>query len=477
MTRTFLNLFDAAWFYIEKRDAPSHFGPLLILSPPEGAAGTYVGDLVTRWRSDRTFAPPFNLLLRKTPLPGWHTVPNADIDLDHHLRHIALPAPGGERELETLVSHLHSLPLDRRRPLWECHVIEGLEHGRFAIYLKLHHGQLDGVGAARLLGRILSPDPAARGMLPPWSAGIRGNGAALELRVIPGRGARHPALRIVGTLCRAVGSGALAVSALIRMFIAIHRDHTGALAGPFQSPDTVFNRRVGNKRTFVTRHYELARLKRIATAADVTVNDVFLTVFGGALRRYLLERGGLPATSVVGQLPVNLRDASQAPVGNALAFLFARLHTEIGDPLARLRAVHRSTTAAKRVQRSLPAHAVAPFTILLTGPQIGLFILGLSGRVRPSANLIVSNVPGPTQPLYYDGAPVEQIYGPSVLFHGQALNATMSSYAQQVDISFTACRRSVPNVADLAAYTDVELEELERVLGVPSAVAGQQTSA
>lgn len=484
MTRTFLNLFDAAWFFVERGDAPAHFGPLIILSPPEGAAPTYVADLVAQWRASESFAPPFNSMLCKRPFPCWVTVPDEDIDLDYHLRHIALPAPGGQRELGVLVSHLHSLPLDRRRPLWECHVIEGLEHGRFAIYLKFHHGQLDGVATARLIGRIFATDPDARGMLPPWSAGIRGNGPArrpIATQTAATTVSAWGRFSVVESVGRAVGSTVVAARALVDMALAVRADQTGDLTRPFQAATTMFNHRICDQRRFATQHYELARFKRVAKAADVTVNDVFLTAFGGALQRYLRELDALPEGPIVGQIPVNIRELNAASTGNALAFIFARLHTGIADPLVRLQAVHRSTVAAKGFHRALPPSAVMPFTMLLTGPQMALLMAGLGGIGRPAANLVISNVPGSVEPLYFNGARVEELYGPSVLFHGQALNVTMSSYAGKAVISFTACSKSLPHVQRLAVYTGEALEEIEAALGIvgssPEPVVSHETSA
>ncbi|MFE6926104.1 wax ester/triacylglycerol synthase family O-acyltransferase [Nocardia sp. NPDC057663] len=470
MSKTILNIFDAAWFFVERADAPAHFGPLIILSPPVGAPPTYVGDLVAAWRESKTFASPFNQVVRCRPIAYWDTMPDTDIDLDYHLRHVALPAPGGERELGVLVSHLHSIPLDRRRPLWECHVIEGLENGRFAVYLKFHHGQLDGVGAARLIGRVFTNDADARGLLPPWSAGLRGNvPAPAPLRSIATEAAASTVsawgkFGAAGKFCRAVGSGVVAARALMDMAAAVRTDRTGDLTRPFQAARTPFNHRICNQRRVATQHYDLARFKRAAKAADVTVNDVFLTAFGGALQRYLRELDAVPDGPVVGQIPVNVRELNTASMGNALAFIFARLRTEIADPLVRLQAVHRSTKAAKSFHRALPPAAVMPFTMLLSGPQMALLMANLGGFGRPAANLVISNVPGPVDQLYFNGAQVQEIYGPSVLFHGQALNVTMSSYAGKAVISFTACSKSLPHVQRLAVYTGAALEEIEQAL-------------
>ncbi len=463
---------DAGWFYVEKPDAPAHFGPLIIISLPDGAAPTYVRDLVEQWRQCQQFQAPFNYLLRRRLWPSWEVLPDEAIDLEYHFRHSALPAPGGERELGTLISRLQSYRLDRRRPLWECHVIEGLENRRFAIYLKLHHGQLDGMGAARLIARIFSEDPAQRGAMPPWSVGmstVRRQPEAVRSETVPavqaGAGSRAGRRQRIGWLPRLLSLGK-AVMALSRLKRDARSGRYPDLAAPFQAPATMFNGRIGSQRRFATQRYELARLKAVAKAGGVTLNDVFLAISGGALRRYLGELGALPAQSLVGQVPVSVRPSGDASVGNSIAFIYASLRSDIADPVARLHAVRASMEAGKARHEALPASAIDTFTLLLVGPYMMQIILGLGGYLRPSANLVVSNVTGPRQRLYFNGARVEQIYGPSVLFHGQALNITLSSYVDEINIGFTGCRSSLPSMQRLAVYTGEALEALEAALGV-----------
>lgn len=446
---------DAGWFYVEKPDAPAHFGPLIILSLPEGAGPTYIRDLVEQWRQCQHFEAPFNYLLRRKGWPSWQVLNDDEIDLEYHFRHSALPAPGGERELGTLVSRLQSHRLDRRRPLWECHIIEGLENGRFAIYLKLHHGQLDGMGAAKLMSRVFTEDPAQSGCMPPWSVGMRAAGKKTDKvrRKRPGFFARM-----------------LSVLSAMRALSALKRDARSgqqpALAAPFQAPMTVFNGRIGSQRRFATQRYPLARLKVIAKLAGVSLNDVFLSISSGAMRRYLNELQALPESSLIGQVPVNFRPAGDATVGNSIGFLYARLGSDIADPVARLHAVHASMTAGKARHEALPASAIETFTLLLLGPYMMQMIMGLGGYFKPSANLVISNVTGPRNRLYFNGARVEQLYGPSVLFHGQALNITMSSYVDEVNIGFTGCSSSLPSLQRLALYTGDALDELEQALGL-----------
>lgn len=459
MTRVPIEPFDAAWFYVEKWDAPAHFGPLIILSPPPEAGPDFVRSLVAEWRQVRQFAPPFNYRFARTRIPAWDVLPDDQVELEYHLRHSALPAPGDERELGMLISRLHSHRLDRRKPLWECHVIEGLEGGRFAIYLKLHHGQLDGMGAVKLMQRVYSHDPERRGMRPPWAVGMRVTGESRPSD--SGHAAVKPPVPSRAQM-------AMSVPKALRSLTNLARDAYGKrnpdVKAPFLAPSTVLNRRIGPQRRYATQHYSLDRLKRIAKLGSVKMNDVFMAISGGGLRRYLLEIDALPDRPLIGQVPVNIRPGGDESVGNALSFMYITLGTDVADPVERLQAIARSTAASKRHHESLPPEALSPYTMLLVGPYITEVILNLGGRVPPAANLVISNVSGPRERMYFNGARVEHIYGPSVLFHGQALNITMSSYADEVDVGFTGCRDSLPSMQRLSVYTGEALDELEAAL-------------
>lgn len=451
---------DAAWLYVEKQDAPAHFGPLLVMTPPPGSNKDFVYDMVASWRQCRDFKPPFNYKVAPGIIPKWEVVEPAKMDMEYHLMHSALPHPGGEQELGILISRLHSHKLDRDHPLWQCYVIEGLEGGRFAIYIKLHHSQLDGMGAAKLMQRSFSTDAEQRDMPPPW---------ATSMRV---RGLKPPKIKAKTTESKSLIRDFTAMKSLVTslgtMADKAYLGKDKALSAPFQGPDSIINKRVSPHRRYATQSYPLARIKAVANAAQVKVNDVFLGITGAALRRYLLELNALPTKPLIGQIPVNVRTADGNEMGNALAFIYSTLGTDISDPLARIKAVSQSTDAAKAIHTGLSASAIEPFTMLMLAPYMTEVILGLGGYTRAAANLVISNVTGPRERLYLNGARVEQIYGPSVLFHGQALNITMSSYVDEINIGYTACRESLPSIQRLAVYSGEALSELEEVLGIVS---------
>ncbi len=461
---------DAPWLFVESHEQPVHVAVMATCTPPKGAPDTWLNDVVEEWRQFRSFEPPFNYRARTTP-PAWVELEDDEVDLDYHLRHSALNKPGGERELGVLVSRLHSQPLDRDYPLWEVHLIEGLEGGRFCMYMKMHHAQVDGMGGIRFMQRILSPVSQTRAMKPPWAIGFGGGSRPKpepgtdEEETSEENGSSNGALSLVGNLAGQV-RGAPAIG---RAMAGMVRDGIGVgsteAAVPYVAPNTILNGRIHRPRRFATQHYELDRIKSLAKAGTVTVNDVFLAICSGGLRRYLDEMGELPDRTLTTAVPVSIRPSGGEDVGTAISFIHAKLHTDIDDPVERLDAIGDSTRAAKARVEALPGAAMDAYTLMVMGPYIAQISLGLGAIARPMHNVVISNVPGPKQHHYLNGARVEEMYPVSLLFNGQALNITVLSYAGQFNIGFTGCRDSLPSMQRLAVYTGEALEELESRLG------------
>jgi WS/DGAT/MGAT family acyltransferase len=467
--RRLLKINDSAWLYAESHRTPMQVAMLATFSVPSDRPD-FVGDLFARWREVREFQPPFNYLLRATPVPSWQELEDDQIDLDYHLRHSALPRPGSQRELGVLVSRLHSAKMDRRYPLWECHLIEGLEDGLWSMYMKVHHSQIDGVGGVRLLKRMLSADPDAREMLPPWAVGTRGP----DQSGLPAR-AERPAVpeQGHGTSLQSVAHDGLEVAS------SLGRTYAESVAGradpgravPFRAPKTIFNGRIHTPRRFATQHYPIDRLRDIAAATGGSLNDVFLTLCGGALRRYLIEADDLPLEPLIANVPVSVRDGDGAGVGNAITFLYSTLGTDIADPIQRLHAIQESTRLGKERLPHVGGLAMDTYTAVLMGPFLSQAILGFGGRGRPASNVVISNVPGPAETRYLDGSRLEELYPVSLLFNGQALNITAVSYDGQFNIGFTGCRDSIPSLQHIAVYTGEELDALEQALDLQPAAS------
>jgi diacylglycerol O-acyltransferase len=467
MSRKVLKVNDSAWLYAESHRTPMQVAMLATFEVPEDRPD-FVGDLVARWREVRDFEPPFNYLLRTVPVPSWKELAPEEIDLDYHFRHSALPRPGSQRELGVLVSRLHSARMDRRYPLWECHLIEGIEGpdsgAQWAMYMKVHHSQIDGVGGIRLLKRILSADPGARDMLPPWAVGTRGPDQSGLPRREP---SPVPAARETVSVGSVVQAGTEVITSLGRTYTeSVLGTSDGGRAVPFRAPKTLFNGRIHTPRRFATQHYPIDRLRKVAAVVDGSLNDVFLAICGGALRRYLVEAGALPDDTLIANVPVSVRPGDAPGVGNAITFLYAGLGTDVYDPVARITAIQESTRLGKERLPHVDGLAMEAYTAVLMGPFLSQAILGFGGRGRPASNVVISNVPGPAEPRYLDGSRLEEIYPVSLLFNGQALNITAVSYDGEFNIGFTGCRDSVPSLQKIAVHAGEELEVLERALGL-----------
>ena len=457
-----LNPLDAAWLFTESRATPNHVGGLMQFRLPEGAPREFMRDLMQDFRRHRSLSAPWNRRLKyafnKNPVPVW--IEDEDIDLEYHVRHAALPWPGGERELGELVGRLHSTPLDLARPPWECTLIEGLEGGRFGLFIKMHHSLIDGVSGVKLLQRGMSFDRDKSLGLPPFWAS--GQGAA------PRSGRSGPAPTMAEAAQAAVaGLGAQAsslpqlVSAFAKLVKRIGQSGDG-LVVPFDAPRSVLNGRVREKRRFATQHFALDRLRAVASAAQCTLNDVVLAMCGDALRHFLQELDELPQQSLTAGIPVSVRPKDDEGSGNAISFIVATLGTDIEDTAERLAAIKASVRHAKAHVQSLPRQAMLQYTMLLMAPSIVTLLTGLGGRTRPMFNITISNVPGPEKPLYFRGAELVATYPASIVTHGQALNITCQSYAGSMNFGFTGCHSSVPSLQKLALYSADALAALEQ---------------
>ena len=450
-----LNLLDLSFVLMETRQTPMHVAGLQTFVPPSDAPPHFARQVFEYLRGFPVSAPPFNYRLRGTGagrlLPAFEVVDK--VDLDYHFRHSALPYPGGERELGMLVSRLHSNPMDMDRPLWEIHLIEGLQGGRFAIYGKIHHSLADGVAGVGLLN--FSDDPAKSRTPPIWAAerprkARSGTGPAGTYEVL--RSALAQQAKALPSLLQGLAGSAKAA-------IGLQADPD--FASLTETPRTLLNTNITAQRRVATQVTSIARMKAIGEAAGGSVNDVLLAACGGALRRYLAELDKLPRKTLIASIPVALpRDLSVAG-GNAVSFANVRLGTDIEDVRERFGLIRRGSAAGRAYLTRMSTPALMSYTVLISSPQMFTRVPGIGARVPPIYNVIISNVPGPRSKLYFLGAEMEAYYPISALAHGQALNITVMSYAGGLYFGFTACPDRVPHVQRLAVYTGEALDELE----------------
>lgn len=442
---------DASFLYLETSTQPLHVCSVLELDTSTIPGGYSFERLVDEVALRVTAIPTFREKLSNTFLnldhPVW--VEDAEFDVQRHVHRIGLPAPGGRVELAEVCGHLAALPLDRRHPLWEMWVIEGLDGtdarkgGRLAVMTKVHHAAVDGVTGANLMSQLCSVEPDAPPPVP-----VEGSGDANPLRIALG-GLGRFASRPISLATSVLPS---TVSTVVE---SVRRAAGGrAMASPFAAPQTPFNGSITAHRNVAFTQLDLADVKTVKDHFGVKVNDVVMALVSGVLRRFLIDRGELPESTLVAMVPVSVHDRSDRPGRNQVSGMFASLHTEIDDAGQRLMAIAEGNTVAKEHSSAIGA------TLLQDWSQFaGPAVFGVAMRVyartrltesRPVHNLVVSNVPGPQIPLYFLGAEVQAMYPLGPIFHGSGLNITVMSLTGKLNVGLISCPELLPDLWDMA---------------------------
>ncbi len=455
-----LSLIDWAFLQMETPEKQAHVAGLWIFQLPKGHRGNFFRDLMEGLADWQRVNPPFNLKLKtplpKLDLPSW--VEDEHVDLDYHVRYAALPKPGTLDQLMELVERIHGYLLDRSRPLWELYFIEGLQGRRVAIYCKIHHALVDGIAGMELMVNTFNPSPEARTVRAVWqpqpepSAEDRPGG--LLARVGKAYAGVLSQIRSLPELSATLAKTGLQALNLRESKVPL----------PFTAPKTLLNVPVSAQRRFAVHTLSLTAVKALSEAVDATVNDVILAVCAGALRRYLSAKQALPEQPLVAWMPVSVRSAESDQSGNQVAVVLCSLATGLADPRQRFSAIKASADAAKAQFSEHSAEITSQYTLWLGGLLMLTQQLGLTERIAPPANVVISNVPGPREALYLNGARLVAQYPLSILIDGLALNITITRYADCLDFGVLACREALPDVSTLADYLGDAFAELQAAL-------------
>ena len=451
---------DSVFLAMETPDVHCHVGGLTIVDPSE-APGFSFGQVKATLAERIHLAPKFSWKLEELPFgidrPYW--VEDPEFDVARHMHRIAIPSPGGMRELSETAAMLSTRQLDRRRPLWEIWYIEGMADGRIAMLMKAHHCMSDGVGGANLGALLcdLEPNP------PVGKGGSKVKSESADKGSQPGLFA----LRALAHLASApFEMSRYTAQALRRGFSFLpYLSDDNAPPLPKDVPHVSFNQAVGPNRSFAWSAVSLKDVKKIKDQLGVKVNDLLLELSGSALRRYLDRRDELPEESLVAVVPISLRCDGDGELGNQVSNMSVSWATDVADPLERLRQIHLNSNKAKELHATLAeselgaiGDAVPPFIINWTMRSAKLVPIPVPG------NAVVSTVPGPPFPLYTSGARIEHLYPISVLGHGIGLNITAVTYMDRIDFGFTVDPDLVEDPWELAKGIPAAMKELKAAL-------------
>ena len=459
---------DTSFVALETRNSPMHIGSLLIYNP-ETAPGGFVRykDILSFYESRLQFSKTVRQRLVRVPLdldyPYW--IEDADFDLEYHVRHVALPQPGDWRQLCIQAARIFSRPLDLTRPPWEFTVIEGLGNipgiapGSYAMVTKVHHAAIDGMSGIDLMEALhtVEPHTAAPNKPDEW----KGERVPQPLELLARswlNGVRNPWKQLEAGV-KAVPGLAKLVQGVIGKDIEVGRD--------LIAPKSRFNVRISPHRVVEGRSVALADIKAIRKLSPGSkVNDVFLAIIGGSLRKYLVSKDDLPDKSLTAMAPISVRSGQEkGDMGNQVAAMIVQLGTHIADPGERLQYVHSKTINSKAMTEALGARnmtemsKVSPALFMALGAQL-YTRLGLANRVAPPFSTVVTNVPGPPVPIHSAGARLDSMMGLVCLTDGMGLGHVVQSYVGEATIAFTADRDLMPDPEFYAQCIQDSFDEL-----------------
>jgi len=462
---------DTSFLRVETGTVHGHVGGVMVLDPST-ADGPFTVERLRAFIGERLhLLDQFRLIAVEVPFqldhPYWVEVP--EVDLEYHVKAMALPSPGTDRQLAAQCAWIAARQLDRRRPLWEVYLIEGLADGRVGIQSKLHHAAFDGAATMKLLQLLLDMEPTPGEIPPPDPDRVVPPPPSPEEMFTRGWMGmlRRPEelMRSQMRLLQAMaGTGESDSGEVLKRSVDMLNKSTRT------APKTPFNRPITEHRAWSFGTLPLAAVKRIKNAHGCTVNDVVMALCAGMLRRWLIDHNALPDQPLLALVPVSTRTGGDAQeMGNQIGGMIVELPTNLAEPLGRLLAARDTMRPAKEQFKAVPA-ALMQDLAHFTGPAAAEFTARATSFLRPGFdmqvpfNVCISNVPAPRTPVYYAGAEVKAMYPLSMISHGMGMNITLHGYCDWLDFGILVSPELVPDVWSLIGYLRDELQELLAVI-------------
>lgn len=428
-----LHLLDLVFLSLEKKQQPMHVGGLFLFDEPNENIQTIIQKIKT---SQVPPVSPFNYYLK-----GFSWKENLYFSPLDHFQHLHLE-DASLQDVENYISHQHSIALNRKKPLWSCTLISGLKNNRFALYIKIHHAVVDGVAAMRIIEKSFSSQPECQEFMLPWVT-HKVKKEAKKNQIIH----QKSTSKIYNELKQAIFHD---------------RKYSPDYVTSTQAPACILNQKITSNRLFTAKSFSLSKIKKIADKLDITLNDTILALCSGALRHYLERKNQLPSKPLIAMVPASVRDENDHDLSNRITMILANLATNIIDPIERANKISRSTAHAKLRFKRMTQKQIFGYSACVYAPA-GLNILMGFRPKKQAFNIVISNVPGSKIPLYWNGAKLNSIYPASVVFDGQALNITFTSYLDKLEIGLIACRDILPDIDLLLSDLTSEIQLYEKL--------------
>ena len=456
-----LSNMDTSFLSLESQRTPMHIGCIWTFSAPKAGKMTFPRfkrHVVSRLPVSPVFRRRLSSLPMNIDLPYW--VEDHNFNIDNHLQHIQLHGKDTEEQKRTLSNKFFSQTLDQSKPLWAMTFIDCSDDdsGQFSVLLKFHHAAVDGKSAEKILSGLLSADQeSADPLQDSWApetisiTRMLGN----KLRSI------YRAPKELSALTQSLGHS-LVNSTQLR-----YRDKQEQPPHFFMSPHSPFNEEIDTARHMSSAHLSLSMIKDIKKAyAGSTVNDVVLTICAGALRKHLLKQGQLPVSPMVAMVPVSKRDGNEQDQGNLISPMLVSLATNVGSPLARLEAVHQNALKAKEYNREVAVEKIINHLPSWSSAWVtkAYTYFRVANHIKPVFNLIITNVPGPSCPLYLDGAELISLEGMAPIVDGMGLTLVITSYIDTLTVSVTSTSEMAAHAPFFIKYLHEALEELQHAV-------------
>ena len=457
---TWLSTIDSGFLLTESHHSPKHIGGLMLFQLPRGKGAAWLRKLLDDMRG---FSPGFPLNQRLKQQAGllFELEEDEHFELDYHVRHTVLPRPGNDKQFNDVLARLHANLLDRDRPLWEFHLIEGLAGRRFALYFKVHHALCDGITFGRWIDESTATSADDMSLRPIWA------------RDEDPDDREHPEvdyLQLITDGVKVLGGGlrtALGVSAITaRMVQRRFLDKDSRVALPLSAPRTSINVQTGAARSISFTSYSLESLRAIGRSQEASINDVVMTMCDMAVSRYFDEHGDSPKGPLVAYMPVSLRTAEHDGSGNLVSLLQVKLASKHGDPLDSLKEVRDSIDSAREVYSGASSTAVQYYSLMVALMSQFEETLKLDKYLPPVNNLVISNVPGSRVMRYLRGAEIVGMYPISTLPPITALNVTACSFAGTMYFGLISGRTAIPDLDRLTSHLDDAYRQLGEAAGV-----------